>query len=109
MSNPANEKTEIEKLRATIYEIDCLAHQGFSEIIAVAKLALLALENPKAYRHPEHIAQAFVVILGRAADFKNTIGSEAENVGGNYQNKSRRLREGAWHTFNDGNKAEGSL
>jgi len=95
---------DIEKFKSTVYDMDYLSQCGFTEISAVAKLALIALESPGAHRNPEHIAQAFVVILGRANDFMNSINCEAENVGCNYSDKREGARADAWRAFNDEKK-----
>jgi hypothetical protein len=86
--------------------MDYLSQCGFDEIRAIAKLALIALECPNAYKDPEHIAQAFIVILGRADDFMNAINCEAESVGSNYKDERGRARSAAWLAYQDEKKTE---
>lgn len=95
-----------DELKSVIYDMDYLSQCGFDEISSVAKLALIALESPNAYQNPEHIAKAFIVILGRAGDFMNAINCEAENVGSNYRDKRERARADAWSAYNDERKTE---
>jgi len=94
----------IEEFKSAVYEMDYLSQCGFTEISAVAKLALIALESPNAYQNPKHIAQAFVVILGRANDLMNAINCEAENVECAYIDKRERAWADAWRAFNDEKK-----
>lgn len=96
---------DIEDFKSAVYEMDYLSQCGFTEISSVAKLALIALESPNAHRNPEHIAQAFVVILGRANDLMNSINCEAENVECNCSDKRKRARIDAWCTFNNEKKS----
>ena len=79
-------------LRQTMTLIDSLAQDGFSEIAAVAKLALAALETPDGYRHPENIAWALSAIWAKAEQIEAFINNEAEKVGCNYVNDSQRRR-----------------
>lgn len=76
---------DIRRLQAAIFDMDCIAQGAFSEISAIAKLALAALETPDGYHHPETIAHALLAIRGKADDTKNCIGCQAEEVGCNYQ------------------------
>lgn len=101
--NTTTEKkiSSIDKLKSAVYEMDCLSQCGFDEISAVARLALIALESPRAYQNLEHIAQAFVVILNRADDFMNSINCEAEKVGKNYKDEQGRARSAAYRAYQD--------
>lgn len=84
--------TQHEKLRETIKNIDNLSQIGFSEIAAIANLALTALKTPDGYRHPQNIAYAFQVIRDKAQDIENCINAEAETVGCNYKDANLELR-----------------
>lgn len=53
---------DIHRLQVAIMNMDSLAQGGFSEISAIAKLALVAMETPYGYLHPETIAQALRAI-----------------------------------------------
>ncbi len=95
-SAPA-EITEIDRLRSTVHDMDFLSQEGFSEISAIAKLALMAMEHPDGYRHPEIIAHALRSISGKAEDIENCINSEAEEVGCHYRDPKIERRYAA-HT-----------
>jgi hypothetical protein len=53
---------DIERLHGAIGSMDALSQEGFSEISAIAKIALVALEHPEGYRHPENVAQVLRTI-----------------------------------------------
>ena len=91
----------VEKLRDTVNVMDCLSQGGFSEIAAIASLALRSLENSEGYRNRDDIAAAFAAIRGKAQDIGNCINSEAESVGCNYTNDAERRRWAAERTFKD--------
>lgn len=67
-----------------ITDIDSLSQQGFGQIAAIARLALVAMESPETCRHPEYLAHAFEVIWSIAEDVQNCINAQAEEVGCNY-------------------------
>lgn len=73
-------KPTIEQLQSTLQHIDILAAEQLSNIEAIAKLALLALESPDAYSDPELFAKAFKGIWHEASDLANSIGVEAERA-----------------------------
>ena len=85
-------QSDINKLRNTVEFIDCLAQGGFSEISAIARLALAQLERPEGYKHPEVIAHALGAIWGKADEIMNCINNEAEQVGCNYVDESTTRR-----------------
>ncbi|VVE01515.1 hypothetical protein [Pandoraea terrigena] len=74
----------IEQLRTTIIDNDALAQDGFEEIRAIAKLALMALETPAGQNSPETLARAFEAIWGISERVEGAISSNAEEVGCNY-------------------------
>ena len=82
----------IESLRATVELMDSLSHSGFSEIGAIAKLALSAMETPGRCEDFETIALAFQIILDKAEDMQNFVNSEAGAVGCNYEDKQSARR-----------------
>ena len=88
----ATVSTDIACLRQTITCIDGLVQDGFSEIAAVAKLALVAFETPDGYRHPENIAWALSAIWAKAEQIEAFINNEAEKAGCDYVNDSERRR-----------------
>ena len=83
---------KIKSLQGAVNFMDCLAQGGFSEIKAIAKLALAHLEHPDGYHHPELIAHALNAIWGKAEQIENCINSEAELVGCNYVDEAERRR-----------------
>jgi hypothetical protein len=86
---------DLHRLQAAVTDMDALAQQGFSEILAIAKLALAAMETPDGYRQPETIAQALRAICGKAAAIENDINCQAEEVGCNYRNPNTSRRYAA--------------
>lgn len=86
------EADQIQKLRNTVNLVDCLAQGGFSQISAIARLALAQLEHPDGYRHPELIAEALNAIWYKAEEVENCINSQAEMVGCNYVDEAQRRR-----------------
>lgn len=85
--NQPNKSTDLGKLHIAIEDMDALAQGGFSQICAIAQLALAALQTPEGYRHPENIVQALRAIKSKAEDIDNCINSTAEQVGCNYHDK----------------------
>ena len=75
---------EIKRLRLAITDIDSLSQSGFSDISAIAKMALLWLEHPDKAKHTDVISQALKLIWYRADDSENSINCEAEQVGCNW-------------------------
>lgn len=86
---------DLRRLQTAVFDMDCLAQGGFSEISAIAKLALAALETPDGYRHPETIAHALRAIWGKADDTENHINGQAEEVGCNYRDPNADRRSAA--------------
>jgi len=83
-------------LQDTIQTIDGLAHEGFSGIAAVARLALLSLETPEGQSNSECLASAFRMILEKADTIQNCINSEAERAGAAFIDESARKRAQAY-------------
>lgn len=79
----------IEDLLDTIRTMDALSQEGFSQIAAIASLALLAMKTA-APNDLANVAQALRTIRGKATDIENCINTEAELVGGNYVDADRR-------------------
>jgi hypothetical protein len=75
----------IKELGAAINMMDCLSQDGFSQISAIAKLALKSLESPDGHRHISDVFSALEAIVSKADDVQNIINSEAECVGFQYQ------------------------
>ena len=100
----ADAKISEGKLRAAIIDMDALSQSGFSEISAVARLALLSFENPESYQHPELVIQALRSIWGKADDIENCINGRAEEVGCNYIDLNDRRRSEALYAARQADK-----
>jgi len=87
-----SKSNDIKRLHAAVYDMDCLAQGGFSEIAAIAKLAMVALETQDGYLHPENIANALRTIWGKAYDIENCVNYAAEEVGCNYVDPHTKRR-----------------
>lgn len=86
---------KVQELSGTIEEIDGLAQEGFTQIAAMAKLALLSLEQPDTYKNRLGLADLATVlsmIRCTAGDFQNCINVTAERVGCNSVDKAQRRR-----------------
>lgn len=108
-NTPGESKTDgndIRKLRGTIEMMDALSQEGFSEIAAIATLALTALEAPQGYNDLESIALAFAAIKRKAEDGKNCINFEAEDIGCNYKAPDTERRHLAHYAFIETQRAE---
>lgn len=92
VTNESEKVTDPRQLHAAITDIDCLSQGGFSEISAIAKLTLAALETPDGYHFSENVALALRAIWGKADDIENCINCRAEEVGCNYQDPARERR-----------------
>jgi len=71
----------IQQLRSAITDMDALAHEGFSQIAAIARLALSHLETANGWQHPDTIARALEAIQSKAEAQNDCISSEAHGVG----------------------------
>ncbi|RFC37765.1 MAG: hypothetical protein DID92_2727743064 [Candidatus Nitrotoga sp. SPKER] len=71
----------LSTLKETINAMDGLAQTGFSQIEAIAKLAMAYMEMPEAYRHTEILAVAFEAIWNKAFEMNECISGEARFVG----------------------------
>lgn len=91
-AQPQQAASRINELEDAVLNIQSLASDSLSQIEAIAKLALLAMQRPDAYWHPENIALAFEVIWGIAQMNQSCIESEADGVGCKYDDKASELR-----------------
>ena len=85
----------LEQLRNAVNEMDGLAQSGFGEIASLARLALLAMEQPKNYANGfgmDAVADVLSAITNRAFDINNCINVTAERVGCNYVDDAQRRR-----------------
>ncbi len=108
-SNGASVKpmsSDVRALRNAVRNIDGLSQAGFSEIAAIARLALVCLGTPDGYRHLGNLAHALSAICGKANDIQNCINCEAEEVGCNYVNPNRRRRADAEQRFREELRAD---
>ena len=67
-----------------------MSEEGFSEIAAIAKLALLSLETPDGHVGTENIARALSAIAGKADMILELISNSAESAG--YPLFDRRMK-----------------
>lgn len=95
MAPTMKEDATVRDLRSAVEFMDALSYEGFSEIAAIARLALTALERPEGYESPERIAQALQCIVSKADYIQDGINSQAEQVGCNYVDEAERLRSAA--------------
>jgi len=94
-ATPTAAKADVKTLRNTVQTMDSLSQDGFSEISAIARLALAMLEQPDGYRHPELIAMALRNIWAKSDLIADCIGCEAEAVGCNYVDEALQRRYAA--------------
>lgn len=69
------------RLQTAVFDMDCLSQSACSEISAIARLALVALETPDGYKHLEAIAQALTAIRNKADETQGFATSVAEELG----------------------------
>ena len=74
-----------EQLRGVIKLIDALSQEAFSEIKALAKMAMASLETPAGYTNIEHLFYVLNAIGNKADDIEDCINREAEGVGCNHE------------------------
>ena len=89
----------LQELCNAVNEMDGLAQSGFGEIASLARLALLAMEQPKTYANGfgmDAVADVLSAITNRAFDINNCINVTAERVGCNYVDDAQRRRWDAW-------------
>jgi hypothetical protein len=73
-----------DRLRTTIKDMDAMSQEGFGRIEALARITLMALETPDAYRFTEMIAKTLETICGIAQSSMDTVYSNAEEVDCNW-------------------------
>ena len=93
-----------DQLREVVTEMDSAAQGAFSEISAIAKLALAYLETPGAYSDFEGLARVLTAIWGKATDAENHINSMAEEVACNYKDQAMYRR---MHALRQANATSG--
>lgn len=96
---------DVKRLQGVIGDMDSLSQAGFSEISAIARLALVALETPEGRSDMEIIAQALISIHSKACDIENVINYQAEEVGCNYRNPNTARRYAAARALREVNHA----
>jgi hypothetical protein len=87
------------KLRNAINLMDCLSQGAFEEIEMICSVCLTAMERPEFWRSADTIARALIAIKNRASDTMNSINSEAEVAGCNYEDDRPRRRHDAREAF----------
>ena len=78
-------------LSAAVEDIDALSQEAFTEIAALARLAVRAIKSGDHDAITDAVI-ALQAIQTRARDGENDINALAEQVGCNYKNPSRRVR-----------------
>lgn len=87
MTNNTTQKSVTPaQLRLSIEDISSYAQSSLSEIASIAKLSLLALEQPASPKFTECVANALHVIWAKCEQAENIINNELEEVGFNFQN-----------------------
>lgn len=84
-----------EELRGVITDMDALSHGGFGQIASMARVALLALEQPSTYASASSmnaIAGVLAAIQCKAEDVDNCLNAMAEGVGCNHEDSTQRKR-----------------
>lgn len=76
-----SESVDEDTLRKCIHDMDSLAHDGFSQIAAIARLAKEALKGADDGPWIGDISMALTAILEKAHDSGSWINTEAEQVG----------------------------
>ena len=76
----------IKALSTAVNNIDSLSQEGFGQISAIARLAILSFETPEGHypHHSETLAVALSAVRRIADDIENLINSVAEEVGANH-------------------------
>ncbi len=69
--------TDAEDLQCAVYDMHAMAQDGLSEIAAIAKLALAAMESPTNQPGMDTLARAFSAIWTRAEHLDGCIATEA--------------------------------
>lgn len=98
-------KATPEQLRGVITDMDALAQGGFGQIASMARLALLALEQPGTYvsaSSMDAIAGVLAAIKSKAEDIDNCINSMAEGAGCNCVDDAQRRR---WDALRKGRES----
>lgn len=87
---------EVARLRSTIESMDCMAQEALGQIAAIAKLALLAMEQPgRTAIRDEMIAKALEAIWAKAECSEDSINATAEEVGCNSHDEAFERRMAA--------------
>ena len=72
---------DLRELYGTIHDMDALAQEGLAEIIAIAKLALAAMESPTNHPDMHTLARIFSGIWMKSEHLAGCIASEALGAG----------------------------
>lgn len=81
---------QIEKLQQAITNMDSLSQDGFSEIAAIARITIKALEGGACVRPIEDVIKILDIIWAKANDIENCINGEAEDVGCHYMSETTK-------------------
>lgn len=86
------ENARVQELEEVVNTMDRLSCGGFSEIAAIASLALRSLETPDGWRVIDDIVTVLETIRREAKRVENLINVEAEQVGCNYKDEGEQRR-----------------
>lgn len=93
---PAPSATDLRRLLVAINDLDCMAQTGMSRVASIARLALLAMEAPEAYRGENLLADALSTIVSIADNAMYDINARAEEFDCNYVDRTERRRNDAF-------------
>lgn len=83
---PTTDPTPAE-FREGVEQMDRWSQWAFDKINALAKLALLGMESPEIFRHPDVMAETLHTIAYLAEDARNLINLQAEGVGADHKSE----------------------
>lgn len=97
--NHSTNKADTDRLKQTIYDIDCIAQEGLENITAVCKLLLLAMESPRFYECPDDLQQALRQIRFTSQALETDINALAEQVGCNFSDSEDKYSQAVNDAF----------
>lgn len=73
--------TDLLKLQSTLADVSALSRAAFTQIDALAGMALKLMETESAYQWPEAIAQVLEVIRNKSVETNDLVDYQAGEVG----------------------------
>ncbi|WP_446811059.1 hypothetical protein ACH50O_05690 [Methylomonas sp. 2BW1-5-20] len=83
-TNRSNINPDIDRLKQTVKDMDCMSQEAVERISAITGLLLLAMESPGFYGRPYDLHHALRQINAIADGLQNDINVMAEDVGCNF-------------------------